>query len=315
MDVMRTISSILGVLEPETKKNTQLDISLRLIALFGPALLYWYHFSRSGIRINGQTGPNDSIALNFLKLYHLTDKVEPLLVRAFDVSLILYAEHEYNASTFAARVTVSTMSDFYSGIIQTSYYKKGITSAIGTLRGTLHGGANEAAMAFLAPLQTIQDADKFINHQFQNKKLIMGFGHRVYKKEDPRFIHLYIDRSPIIKKYSILLTDGPYGNKTLLDVSQHIEKRILNEKKMFANLDFYSASAYNQCGYSHFINSISIDTSLFTPIFVISRTTGWAAHIIEQRSNNKLIRPISHYTGPDPLKFVPIQSRIALPKL
>ena len=289
MDVMRTITSYLGIIEPETKDNCQMKISIRLISIFGPSILYWYHFVHSGIRIKGETDPKDSIAENFMKLLLLKDNIDPLVIKAFDVSLILYAEHEFNASTFACRVTVSTLADFYSGI----------TTAIGTLRGPLHGGANEAAMDFLAPIKDVNDAETVVSEYFRNKKLIMGFGHRVYKKGDPR--------SPIIKEYSRKLSQKPFGKPMLFKVSEYIEKKVMDEKKMYPNLDYYSASTYHQC---------NIPTELFTPIFVISRTTGWAAHIFEQRANNKLIRPLSNYTGPEPLKFANIESRVApKPKL
>ncbi|CAD8175986.1 unnamed protein product [Paramecium octaurelia] len=281
MDIMRTVASLVGILEPESKPGQEYEISIRLISLFGPALLYWHHYSNSGIKINENTG-KDSIAENFLKLYHLKSQIDPLVVKTFDVSLILYAEHDFAASTFAARVTVSTLSDFYSGI----------TTAIGTLRGPLHGGANEAAMQYLEPLRSIQQADQFLNSRYQSKQLIMGFGHRVYKKEDPR--------SPIIKDFSLQLSKTANGDPTLLAVSQHIEKRMIEEKKIYPNLDFYSASAYKQCG---------VPTPMFTAIFVISRMTGWGGHIIEQRSNNKLMRPVSDYTGPAKKQFVPIDMR------
>jgi len=180
--------------------------------------------------------------------------VDSLLIKTFDVSLILYAEHEFNASTFAARVTTSTNSDFYSAI----------TSAIGTLRGNLHGGANEAAMEFLEKFKTKEEAEAELRRMFSRKELVMGFGHRVYKNGDPR--------NPIIKEWSKRLSESKFGNKNLFEISEHIENIILKEKKMHANLDFYSASAYFQCG---------IPISFYTPIFVISRTSGWAAHIIE----------------------------------
>ena len=290
MDVLRTVSSFMGLIEPEDKHNNQLQISIRLMALFGPALLYWYHYANSGLRIETNPNTEDTVAENFLRLMKLSDKIDPVEVKAFDASLILYAEHDYNASTFAARVTVATNSDFYSGI----------TSAIGTLRGNLHGGANEAAMEFLTPIQNIKQADDILNDFFSKKKLVMGFGHRIYKKEDPR--------SLIIKEFAQKLCERKGGNKSLFEISEHIEKRMLNEKKMYPNLDFYSASAYNQCG---------IPTSFFTPIFVIARTTGWSAHIFEQRANNKLIRPISNYIGPQTRDYVPIEKRVitAKPKL
>jgi len=282
MDVMRTISSMLGMLEPETKNHCQMGIAIRLISVFGPAILYWWHFVNSGLRIETETDPSDSIASNFMKLLSLKDTVDARLVKTMDVSLIFYAEHDFAASTFSARITASTLSDFNSCI----------TSAIGTLRGPLHGGANEAAMDFLAPLKDIKHADLALNDLFSKKGLVMGFGHRMYKNGDPR--------NPIIKEYSKMLVDGPYGNKRLYEVSEHVEKRMVSEKKMFANLDFYTASAYHQC---------DIPTTLFTPIFVISRTTGWAAHIFEQRKNNKLIRPTSNYTGPEVTKFIRIDNR------
>ena len=179
MDVMRCITSVLGTLEPEDGVDrTAESISIRLVAMMGPALLFWHHFHRSGLRINGFTGAQDTVAENFMKLLTLkfNERIDPLIIKTFDVSLILYAEHDFNASTFAARVTTSTKSDFYSGI----------TTAIGTLRGPLHGGANEAAMEFLRPFKSIQEADLKLREIFKNKGLIMGFGHRVYKNGDPR---------------------------------------------------------------------------------------------------------------------------------
>lgn len=283
MDMLRTAVSYLGVLEPESKSRDQMKISIRLLGLLGPIIAYWQHFSESGIRINTATKPTDSIAQNFAKILLLKDEVDPLIVKAIDVSLTLYAEHDFNASTFAARVTVSTLADFYSGIV----------TAIGTLRGPLHGGANEAAMEFLAPLKSVEHAEETVNKVFAEKKLLMGFGHRVYKKEDPR--------SPIIKEYSRKLSQTKYGKPMLFKISEHVESKMLNEKKMYPNLDFYSASCYHQCG---------IPTHLFTPVFVMSRVSGWAAHQIEQRNNNKLIRPLSNYTGPNQLKWVPLKDRV-----
>lgn len=205
--------------------------------------------------------------------------------------MILYAEHDFNASTFANRICISTLSDIYSGIC----------TGIGTLKGNLHGGANEAAMELLSPLKSVDQAEALINQMFSQKKLVMGFGHRVYKNGDPR--------NAIIKECSRLLSNESYGDKTLYKVSEHVESKVVREKKMFPNLDFYSASAYSQCG---------IPTSLFTPIFVISRTTGWAAHAFEQRADNKLIRPNSEYTGPAYRKYVSMMEREKLkfiPKL
>ena len=197
----------------EGPQNDQLTIAIRLIAVFGPAICYWYHFSNFGRRINEHTGENDSIAANFMKMLLQTKDILPIVERTMDVSLILYAEHDFNASTFAARVTVSTKSDFYSGIV----------SGIGALRGALHGGANEAAQEFLEKINSIEEAEKVLNESYEKKKLIMGFGHRVYKKQDPR--------SGIIKEYSKKLTEhGPAPNKTLFAVSEYIENRMIKEK-------------------------------------------------------------------------------------
>lgn len=178
--------------------------------MFGPALLYWYHFVGSGLKIKTVTKSTDTVATNFLKLYHLTQDVDPLMVKTLDISLILYAEHDFNASTFAARCTVSTMSDFYSGI----------TSAIGTLRGPLHGGANEAAMKLLEPIKSVEESNKVLETMWKNKQLVMGFGHRIYKKEDPR--------SDIIKGCSIELSQKAYGKPMLVEVSKNIESRMIN---------------------------------------------------------------------------------------
>lgn len=215
--------------------NDQFAIALRLISVFGPALIYWYHFTHSGKRIETETNPADTVAVNFLKLYHQKEDIDPLIIKTFDVSLILYAEHDFNASTFNARVTVSTRSDFYSGI----------TSAIGTLRGPLHGGANEAAMKMLENIHSVEESNKFLEDKWKNKSLIMGFGHRIYKKDDPR--------SNIVKEYSIALSKTKYGRPTVVEVSKNIEKRMVEEKKIYPNLDFYSASAYNQCGIHTYI--------------------------------------------------------------
>jgi 2-methylcitrate synthase len=279
MDVLRTGCSMLGTLEPELSTDAQQGIADRLLATFPGMLLYWYHFHRNGKKISTIT-KEESTAGHFLTLLHGKSPDE-LPRRAMDVSLILYAEHEFNASTFSARVTAATLSDFYSAI----------TSAIGTLRGPLHGGANEAAMELIEKYSSPEEADKGLRELLAKKALVMGFGHRVYTVSDPR--------SDIIKGWSKKLAEA-CGDKILYPVSERIEKIMWDEKKLFPNLDFYSASAYHFCG---------VPTSMFTPLFVMSRITGWAAHVMEQRSNNKLIRPTSDYTGPEPREFIPLAQR------
>ncbi len=285
MDVLRTACSLLGTIEPETNEHAAADIADRLLVLFPAALLYWHHFHLSGKRINVLI-ESESIAEYFLKLLH-GEQFNPkndlgqLMVKTMDISLILYAEHEFNASTFAARVCTATLSDIYSAL----------TAAIGTLRGPLHGGANEAAMLLIQQYANPQLAQEGVLQKLHDKVLIMGFGHRVYTISDPR--------SDIIKAQAKALSDA-LGDKKIFAVSECIEKVMMEQKKLFPNLDFYSASAYHFCG---------IPTPLFTPIFVISRTTGWVAHCIEQRGNNKLIRPTAEYIGPEPLAFVKIDKR------
>lgn len=279
MDVLRTACSFLGTIEQEKPGMFGADIADRLLAIFPSCLMYWYHFQQSGKRIDTNT-PTDSIAGHFL--YLLTGKqAKPLVQRVLDVSLILYAEHEFNASTFAARVTTATGSDFYSAIC----------SAIGTLRGDLHGGANEKAMELIEQFDSPDAAEKGLRQILAEKKLVMGFGHRVYTKSDPR--------SDIIKKWSRQLAEEQ-NDHVLYPVSERVEKIMWDEKNLFPNLDFYSASAYHFCG---------IPTPMFTPVFVFARTAGWAAHILEQRANNKLIRPDAEYIGPEPMNFTPIDKR------
>lgn len=278
MDVLRTAVSFLGTLPGEDTGSIP-EMATRLLALLPGVLLYWYHFQNGHFEISTQTSAR-SVAEYFLTL--LTSKTpNPLFTKVLDVSLILYAEHEFNASTFAARVTTSTESDYFSAIV----------AGIGTLRGPLHGGANEAAMELIDQFQNPPQAEEAIKKMLQNKVKIMGFGHRVYKKCDPR--------SDVIKQWSKKLAEQS-SEKHLYAVSEQIEKVMWNEKKLFPNLDFYSASAYHFCG---------IPTSFFTPIFVISRITGWSAHIIEQRANNRLIRPEADYTGPTETQYIQIAER------
>jgi 2-methylcitrate synthase len=279
MDVLRTACSMLGTLEPEGAGHDQIAVADRLTACFSAMLLYWYHFANNGKRIDTETD-DDSTAGHFLHLLH-GSKPDELHRRAIDVSLILYAEHEFNASTFTARTIISTLPDFYSAV----------TGAIGALRGPLHGGANEAAMELIEKYSTPDEAEKGVMELMAAKKLIMGFGHRVYKISDPR--------SDVIKAWAKKLAEAQDDNR-LYPVSERIEQVMRREKKMFPNLDFYSASAYHFCG---------IPTPMFTPLFVVARITGWAAHIIEQRADNRLIRPNADYIGPVPRVFVPIEKR------
>ncbi len=280
MDVLRTGCSFLGTIEPESNDNhNQFDIADRLLASFPSMLLFWYQYHKMGVEIETTT-PEDTMAGHFLYLLYGQEPDE-IYRRAMDVSLILYAEHEFNASTFAARVTAATGSDFYSAV----------TSAIGTLRGPLHGGANEAAMELIEQFDTPEDAKEGILKMLKAKEKIMGFGHRVYKTSDPR--------SDIIKTWAKKLADSR-GNLNLFPISEAVEEVMRAEKKLFPNLDFYSASAYHFCG---------IPTEMFTPVFVMSRITGWAAHIMEQRANNKLIRPSAEYIGPSERAYTPIDER------
>lgn len=280
MDVLRTACSMLGVLEPEMDFTQQYDIADRLLALFPGIMCYWYAFHYQNREISGESDER-TVGGHFLALLHGHTPAK-LNKDMMNVSLILYAEHEFNASTFAARVTAATLSDFYSAI----------TTAIGTLRGPLHGGANEAAMELIEHFKSPQDAEQQLMAMLANKAKIMGFGHRVYTKSDPR--------SDIIKVWSKKLADAQH-DRLLYEISERVEAVMWREKALFPNLDFYSASAFHYCG---------IPTMLFTPIFVMSRITGWSAHVFEQRADNRLIRPTSDYTGPDPRSYVAIDARI-----
>jgi len=280
MDVLRTGVSYLGNLEPERGFEHQRDVADRLVAIMPGILLYWYHHAHGGRKIE-TASDEDSIAAHFLRLMH-GRKPKPLQVRAMDVSLVLYAEHEFNASTFAARVCTATLSDLHSAIC----------AGIGTLRGPLHGGANEAAYELIRRFKTPEAATKGLKQMLAEKQLVMGFGHRVYRDSDPRNV--------VIKEWSRKLADECGDKKQLYPVSQAIEKVMWDEKKLFPNLDFYSASAY------HFMG---IPTELFTPIFVCSRVTGWSAHAMEQRANNRLIRPSADYTGPERQTWIPLKER------
>lgn len=279
MDVLRTGCSMLGVLEPETSFDQQHDKAERLLASLPSMLTYWYRFTKDQTEIDF-VSEEGSIAGYFLDMMH-GEKPSDLHKRVMDVSLILYAEHEFNASTFTARVCTATLSDLFSAI----------TGAIGTLRGPLHGGANEAAMELIELYKTADEAEAGIMEKLASKSLIMGFGHRVYTVSDPR--------SDVIKAWSKKLSEAS-GDEVLYPVSERIEQVMWREKKLFPNLDFYSASVY------HFLG---IPTEMFTPIFVLSRVTGWAAHVFEQRSNNRLIRPGADYIGPDQRDYVALDDR------
>jgi 2-methylcitrate synthase len=279
MDVLRTGCSALGSLEPETAKHGQVEIANRLLALFPSMLLYWRHFHKSGQRIETATdAPN--VAAHFLQLLHRANPCD-LHVHALDVSLILYAEHEFNASTFTCRTVASTLPDFYSAV----------TAGIGALRGPLHGGANEFAMELIEKFRNADEAEAGLLEMLREKKLVMGFGHRVYKKADPR--------SDIIKPWAKKLSQAA-GDYQIYPIAERLEAVMRREKNMFPNLDFYSAPAY------HFLG---IPTVMFTPLFVIARISGWSAHIFEQRANNRLIRPTAEYTGPAPREFISIAAR------
>ncbi|MEI8601926.1 2-methylcitrate synthase [Shewanella sp. PP-Sp27a-2] len=279
MDVMRTGCSMLGNLEAEHNFSEQSEITDRLLAAFPSIICYWYRFSHDGVRIDTETD-DDQIGAHFLHLLHGKAPSE-LHAKVMDVSLILYAEHEFNASTFTARVCASTLSDMHSCV----------TGAIGSLRGPLHGGANEAAMELIQDMKDEADARDILMGKLERKDKIMGFGHAIYRDSDPR--------NAIIKEWSEKLA-AANGDDRLYRVSVACEALMWEQKKLFCNADFFHASAY------HYMD---IPTKLFTPIFVCSRVTGWAAHVMEQRSNNRIIRPSADYVGVAPRKVVPIANR------
>ncbi len=279
MDVLRTGCSMLGNLEPENTFDDQQATADRLLAILPAIICYWYRFSHDGVRLDTQTGES-TMGGHFLHML-LGETPSDMNRKVMNCSLILYAEHEFNASTFTARVCAATLSDMYSCI----------TGAIGSLRGPLHGGANEAAMELIEKFDSVDGVEAAVLGMLERKETIMGFGHAIYSNSDPR--------NAVIKEWSEKLA-ALNGDTSLYDISCAIADTMWNSKKLFPNADFFHASAYNYLG---------IPTKMFTPIFVMSRLTGWAAHVMEQRSNNRLIRPSADYIGPDIRPYVAIDKR------